>query len=144
VKLNFGGGRLLGGLAAVVAVAAVATSISLNPPSEMRARRLDEVRLQNLNQTENAIQMYYGAHHALPVELKALENDDHLHMEVHWHDPETQQPFEYAITGESSYRLCAVFSRSSDQSDNSVGVSFGKHKAGRDCFEKTVAHLGNQ
>jgi hypothetical protein len=139
MKLHFGRGTFLAVFAAIVAAAAVSISIWLNSPSEMRARRLDHARLEGLNQTQNAIMIYYGANHTLPVELKALENDDHLHMEVHWHDPETQQPFEYAITGESYYRLCAVFSRNSDRSDDSVGVSFGKHKAARDCFEKTVA-----
>jgi type II secretory pathway pseudopilin PulG len=144
MKWHFGNGRLLAWLAAIVAIAAVATSIWLNPPSEMRARRFDQLRAQGLNQTQNAIQMYYAVHDTLPVDLKALESEHNLHQEVNWRDPETQQPFEYAIMGESSYRLCAIFSRNSDRNDETGGFIYGKHSAGRDCFQENVVHYPKQ
>jgi hypothetical protein len=143
MNLQFGYGRLLAWLAAIVAISAVATSIWLHPPSEMRARRLDEVRMQSLSQTETAIHSYYTIHHALPAELKALDSEENHHREVKWHDPETNRPFEYAVTGETTYRLCVIFARSSDQSDLLIGPS-GTHSAGRDCYQKNVTPEGTQ
>jgi hypothetical protein len=138
VTKKFSIGQILAGVAAVVAVAAVATSIWLNPPSEFRARALDQKRLGNLAQTENAIQTYYTVHHNLPADLKALDSEDNRLAQANWHDPETQQPFEYEITGEKSYRLCAVFSRHSEKNDNPYDVLAKQHSAGRDCFQKDV------
>ena len=136
-------GRLLAWLTATVAAAAIATSIWLHPPSEARARRLDEVRMQSLNQTETAIHSYYVVHQALPAALNALDLEENHHQEVKWHDPETRQPFEYAVTSGTTYRLCAIFSRNSDQSDPYVGLN-GTHSAGRDCFQMKVTPQGTQ
>jgi hypothetical protein len=140
---QFGNGRLLGWLAAIVAIAAVATSIWIHPPSEARARRLDEVRMQSLNQTETAIHSYYIAYQALPSDLMVLDNEETHHQEVKWHDPETRQPFEYAVTGGTTYRLCAIFARNSDQGDAFIGL-YGTHNAGRDCFQMKVTPQGTQ
>jgi hypothetical protein len=130
-------GKVLYVLAALVAVAAVATSIWLNPPSETRARSLDQKRLQGLNLTQYAIYRYYRIHHALPANLKALDSETNQAIQANWHDPETHQPLEYQVKGEQSYSLCANFARSSDwQSPDEYG--FKKHSAGRDCFEYTA------
>jgi hypothetical protein len=130
---RFGGGVLLGWLAALVSIAAVAVSIWLHPPSEMRARRLDEIRMQSLKETEGAIWFYYIAHHSLPVDLSVLKNEEN-HQVVRWHDPETNRPFEYAVTGDATYQLCATFARSSDQGDALQAIN-GTHNRGRDGFQ---------
>jgi len=132
-------GKTLGGVAAIVATAAVATSIWLNPPSEARDRRLDQVRMQRLYQTENAVQTYYTSHHTLPADLQTLASANTHHRELNWHDPKTDQPFEYAVAGETTYRLCAIFARSSAPGDPFIGFD-PTHAAGRDCFQKTVTN----
>src|ERR1700689_1195331 len=98
------GGKVLSILAALVAVAAVTTSIWLNPPSENRARSLDQKRLQGLKLTEDAIIKYYDIHHALPAGLKALDSEKNQPIQANWNDPETHQPLEYQIIGGQSYR----------------------------------------
>jgi hypothetical protein len=143
VNPQFGNGRLLAWLVGAVAVVAVATSIWIHPPSEARARRLDQVRMQDLNQTETAIHSYFVAHQALPADLKVLDSEENHHGDVRWHDPETNQTFEYAVTGEKAYRLCAIFARKSDQSDPYIGIN-GTHNAGRDCFQLKVTPEGTQ
>jgi type II secretory pathway pseudopilin PulG len=140
---KIGSGTFLAWLVAIVAIAAVATSIWIHPPSEARARRFDQVRMQNLNQTETAIHLYYLVHQALPVELKALDSEENHHQDVKWHDPETRQPFEYALTGDATYRLCAIFARTSDQNDQFIGIN-GAHGAGRDCFQMKVTPQGTK
>jgi len=138
MKLPFGNGKLLAGLAAVVAIAAVGYSIWLNPPSENRARALDQKRLGNLAQTEIAIEAYYTIHHALPADLKALDGKDNRLMPPNWRDPETQRPFDYEIVDQTSYRLCAVFARQSEKGDNPYVSMQKQHNAGRDCFQYNV------
>jgi hypothetical protein len=152
MKSLFSNGKFLAILAGMIAIAAVVTSIWLNPPSEIRARKLDEERLRGLRQTHDAIKVYYDAHHALPVELNVLDNELNALLQEHWHDPETQRPYEYAVLSETSYRLCAVFSRASGKSDsenndwenNVYGYSFRKHSAGRNCFEQSVGQNGQR
>jgi hypothetical protein len=138
MNLQANSGKVLSILAALVAVAAVATSIWLNPPSENRARSLDQKRLQGLNLTDIAITRYYYTHHALPADLTALDNESNQAIGANWHDPETHQPLEYQIKGEKSYSLCARFAHNSD-SQNPQGFFFKKHSAGRDCFEYNVS-----
>jgi type II secretory pathway pseudopilin PulG len=145
MNLHFRDGRLLAVLAAIVAAAAVAASIWLNPPSEVRARSLDQQRLQNLAQTDSAIKIYYNSHRTLPAALSALDSEGM--MQTKWHDPETQRPYDYEVLSETSYRLCAVFSRASRTSDsesNPYVSSLKKHSVGRDCFEQSVGPYGKQ
>lgn len=75
MNLQANSGKVLSILAALAAVAAVTTSIWLNPPSENRARSLDQKRLQGLKLTEDAIIKYYDIHHALPADLRALDSE---------------------------------------------------------------------
>jgi len=142
MKSLFSNGKFLAILAGIIAIAAVVTSIWLNPPSEIRARKLDQIRLSGLQFTENAIAMYYRAHHTLPAGLNVLDNENRSLNYSNWHDPETQRPFDYEIVTETSYKLCAVFSRSSDKEDNPYNYLFRKHSAGRDCFQQDVSQNG--
>lgn len=144
MKSLFSNGKFLAILAGIIAIVAVVASIWINPPSEIRARKLDQLRLRGLQDTENAITMYYRVHHALPAGFNVLDNENNRLTYKNWHDPETQQPLEYDIVNETSYKLCAVFSRSSDKEDNSYDYSFRKHSAGRDCFQKSVSQNGQQ
>ena len=134
MNLRANRGRVLSVLAALVAGAAVATSIWLNPPSENRARSLDRKRLEGLKLTEDAINKYYDIHHALPADLTALDSEKNQAIQACWHDPETHQPLEYEIKGKQSYSLCANFARNSDWQTPEEYL-FKKHGVGRDCCD---------
>jgi hypothetical protein len=125
-------------LGAIVAAAAVSTSIWLNPPSENRARALDQVRLNDLQQVEFAINRHYNLHHALPVDLQILESENELLAQQNWHDPVTKQPYEFDISSGTSYQLCANFSRSSGKAENGYDYQSRRHSAGRACFQYRV------
>jgi type II secretory pathway pseudopilin PulG len=144
MKSLFSNGKFLAILAGIIAIAAVVASIWLNPPSEIRARKLDQVRMSGLQFTKNAIEWYYRDHHALPTGLNVLDTEHMRPNYTSWHDPETQLPFEYEIVNETSYKLCVVFSRRSDNEDNSYNQTFGKHSAGRDCFQQSVSQYGQR
>ena len=137
MKLQASSGKVLSIIAALVAVAAVSTSIWLDPPSDNRARSLDRERVEGMEQTQDAIRKYFRLNHALPADLKVLDSQKIAALQVNWQDPETNQPLEYQIISEKSYRLCARFARSSE-GQNFRGYACTKHSIGRDCFEYNV------
>jgi hypothetical protein len=138
MNLPASSGKVLSLLVALVAVAAVSTSIWLNPPSETKARSLDRERLDGLRTTAFAIKRYFDVQHALPANLKALDNERNQPIQANWHDPETHQPIEYEIIGLQTYRLCATFDRNSDW-QRPGDYDFKKHSAGHDCFVYNVS-----
>jgi len=138
MNLQANSGKVLSVIAALVALAAVTTSIWLNPPSENRARSLDQERLDGLKLTERAINKYYDIHHALPADLKVLDTERNQPIQASWYDPQTHEPLEYKILDQQSYSLCARFARNSDW-QNPGEYDFKKHSAGRDCFEYNVS-----
>ena len=138
MNLQANSGKVLSVIAALVALAAVTTSIWLNPPSENKARSLDQERLDGLKLTERAIGKYYDIHHALPADLKVLDTERNQPIQASWYDPQTHEPLEYKILNKQSYSLCARFARNSDW-ENPVEYDFKKHNAGRDCFEYNVS-----
>jgi hypothetical protein len=126
-------GKPLAIAASGVAIAAVAVSIWLNPPAENRARSFDEIRAQRLSYLKFAIDSYFKEHMALPARLDQLRFHLNSMPQIDWHDPATGRPFEYAVLGKNSYRLCAMFERSSAEDGNSF---YGfPHGSGRSCFE---------
>lgn len=138
MNLQANSGKVLSIIAALVALATVTTSIWLNPPSENRARSLDQERLDGLKVTERAISKYYDIHHALPADLKVLDTERNQPIQASWYDPQTHDPLEYKILDQQSYSLCARFARNSDW-QNPKEYDFKKHSAGRDCFEYNVS-----
>jgi len=130
-------GTILAIAGAVAAVAAVCVSISLNPPSAVKAQALDQQRLQGMQQMDYAIKAYYRTHQALPDRIGALENNG-LMDRSNWKDPITHQPYEYDLAGKTSYRLCADFSADSESDDHPYGNEFRKHRKGHDCFQVDV------
>lgn len=137
MKLQANTGKALSIVAVLVALAAVSTSIWLDPPSDNRARTLDGERVEGMERTQYAIRKYYRLNRVLPADLKVLDSQNIEALRVNWQDPETRQPLEYQIISEKSYRLCARFARNSDPQDFEARSS-QKYTAGRDCFECNV------
>lgn len=122
-------------LAMVAAV--VAAIVVIGPPSQQRLLRLDAHRVTDLTGIAQAIGLYANRHERLPSELATLTKEPG--PRINSVDPEARTPYEYAITGEESYRLCAVFSAASRDTP-SVHTYLGEdgwtHDAGRQCFER--------
>jgi hypothetical protein len=129
-------GKALAIGAALTAMLAVSISLWLNPPAENRARALDLERMRRLKFVELAVDKYFVDHQTLPRSLDALDAEKNQLVFQNWHDPDSDQPFSYEVTGDTSYRLCANFARSSENQSS----QYDKHKAGPDCFDvKTKA-----
>lgn len=114
----------------VVAIAALAGLPVAGSPSAERARRLDGRRVDELRGIVNATNVYFGRHQRLPASLGELSAEGGLDVLRRAADA---GPFEYRVSGDRRYELCAVFeeeSRSASDSDR-----FWAHGAGRQCFQ---------
>lgn len=131
-------GRL--GLVAVVliVVAAIVAGLLISgSPERQRLLRADETRVSDLQRIANSLQRYYLETGQLPDELNTLVNGwTTAGLPV---DPGTERAYEYEVTGDRSFRLCAVFALESGQQD--PRQEFWNHTAGRNCFPQDYSRL---
>lgn len=125
-------------LMAIVSSIAVALVVGVGlylggTPAEQRLYRLDERRVNHLNQLSFAVQRRWNSDGSLPQSLEALV-DGQLMSKLPV-DPETGAEYGYEITSENQYRLCAVFSR---PGRGDTGGDFWAHEAGYQCFSFTA------
>lgn len=119
-------------------------------PSEQRAVRFDEERINDLSILQNNIVNYSISNNALPKDSTELTN---------WSgelptDPDTDAPYVYTKKSKTEFELCAKFAaeQSEDNANsmyypeiyqektsvNLIGGSSWKHPVGEYCFERTV------
>jgi hypothetical protein len=123
--------QLLAGFVTVVVICAIVAGIFvLGPPSDERARRLDERRVAQLIEIAQAIDGYSIQHKRLPASFDELQAQTVAAID---RDPVTNAPYEYRPSADS-YELCAVFQR---QSENSATRSWA-HRAGHHCFQRRI------
>lgn len=132
-------GKVLAIAGAIAAVLAVCTSIYLNPPSAFKAHNLDQKRLVGLQDVSSSINIYYHNRQALPERMDVLVNGDSLSEHPDWTDPVTHLPYEYDVTGKTTYRLCADFAADSDGDNGTYISTFRKHHKGHECFDLEVS-----
>jgi hypothetical protein len=125
-------------LAAIFSIAAVVAAVaaglwSIGSPSEQRLRRLDERRVADLTQLSQTVYWHQDQRDALPS--SAAELVDGRRLSRLPLDPSTEEPYEYRVTGERKFEVCAVFDRASPPED---AKDFWYHDAGRRCFEFDV------
>ena len=122
-------------------------------PEEQRARHMDSIRVQRLQNLRWRIADYQRDHHRLPVTLSELLDQSNTTDMSAVQDPETKTPFEFKNLpeqdGQIRYELCAIFSRPTQDPNHSATVYpesdytytpdpfsnslFEKHPAGRVC-----------
>ncbi len=128
----------------VVAIVVVAGLWLIGSPAKERMRKIDERRVQHLQQIQSEILEYWRSKGVIPSELNVL-NDDLRGFRVP-SDPRGAE-YEYNILGSEKFALCAVFELGSEYSKmNRALVPHGgfsdpeiwDHAAGRVCFERTI------
>jgi hypothetical protein len=131
------GQKIFAGVVVVSVVATVAYGIFLaGAPSLERQRKLDDQRLQHLQQINSAVNQYYSEKKVLPENLSFLLNRPTAYFESVV-DPETQAPYEYYLQDavDGTYTLCAVFAAAtSDNPDERMMYRAWAHPAGKYCF----------
>jgi hypothetical protein len=127
---GFSGRQILAVVTTVVVAAAVATGIVLmGPPSEERMRRLDERRVEDLQQMSRSVYLYNTRHQRLPVSLTELSAEPGLTLQSR--DPVTGDTYGYSTLDAARYELCAIFDRESTEKRAEI---FWSHGSGRHCF----------
>jgi hypothetical protein len=124
--------RALVFIVAIVVLGALGAGFYLiGPPAEERLRRLDERRRTDLQRLQLATDLYWTRHNRLPATLDELAAEAGTH--IYSRDPQTGQPYGYAVKGGGTYELCAEFARASES-----GGDFWAHGIGRRCFTVTA------
>jgi hypothetical protein len=121
-------------------VASVVYALFLSgSPGTQRALQFDQRRVSDLQQISYAIDEYWTRNQALPETLEKLQ-DSRYYFVQSLTDPETGKPYEYQISGEKTYELCAVFALSSADDRQLLRFSpkVWEHEAGRVCFSLEI------
>jgi len=123
----------------VVVIMVVGAFFIMGSPSDERERRMDTTRMSDLINIKMSIDNFYMTRNTLPESLEVLNQPPH-YFGVSLNDPDTRVPYEYTIVGEREYELCAVFSKNStDTLDSMRYRNLYPHQgyayqAGRYCF----------
>lgn len=129
------GGRALAIGAAVVVAVAVGVGLYLTgSPAETRLLRLDERCVDDLMDISSAVETYWKNSDRLPESLHDLSIE-----QARLRDPVTDRPYEYTVTAETKYDLCAEFARASEAPSYRYGRASWRHDAGHWCFHLTVS-----
>ncbi len=134
---------------AIVAAAIIAGFFILGTPQEERLRKLDDLRISDLQNIEWQIITYWQAKGQLPEKLADLiDSTRGVIIPV---DPETGAEYEYLVKAELEFTLCAIFSTSGPgpNLDNvarpmvyekpiPTGSDNWQHTAGRTCFDRVI------
>ena len=103
----------------------------IGPPSEARARRLDERREMDLHRLQLATNLYWTRNNRLPATLVELATE--AGTNIYSRDPQTGQPYSYAVKNDDTYELCAEFTHESEGRG-----AFWSHGVGRRCYTITA------
>jgi len=135
--------------ASIVGISALAALIAgffiIGSPAKQRDYQFDEQRLQALESIRYEIINYFKTNQSLPANLSYLsQSSSYFALPL---DPETDQAYEYALTGSDSFELCATFGQDKPASlypskdfyaggiTNFYSQNFSQ---GRSCFDYTL------
>lgn len=143
MKTFFHSKIFLGAVICSVVAAVIYGMILVGSPAEQRQLQFDQQRTSDLQQIVSAIQMYWDQQKKLPQGFDDLKQQQFAYIQS-VQDPETQIPYEYRITGEKTYELCAVFATDSSlyEAKTKTPTPFSaeqwNHVKGRTCFAREV------
>jgi len=132
------------GVMCLGAIAIVAGFFLAGSPQAERLRRFDDQRESDLRVIQYEIVNFWQAKRKLPAALDVLKND--INGFTPPRDPETSASYEYKISGDFSFELCATFNlsnKNTPQPPSAVPVGrylddMWLHDAGQVCFSRTI------
>jgi hypothetical protein len=124
---------LFAGMATAATVVAVIAGLAvIGSPTEQRLKRLDKRRLTNLQSIAREIDSRWQDQKSLPRDLEALGQS---RAWLVLSDPVTGVPYEYRVTGNGTYELCATFETVvTEHRDERKYSRFWDHGRGRHCY----------
>ncbi len=133
-------GQWLAIAASVVVVLTLAAALWLmGSPSAQRDVNLDARRISDLSRIERLLNDHMSIHEALPPDLATLADAPGRRLSIA--DPVDGTPYGYEITGERTYRLCAVFVTDTAETRAETGVwrhADWAHGKGHQCFDRKL------
>ena len=131
-------GRWLAVAASGVVVAALAGAmLVMGSPASQRESRFDRKREQDMERIAMVINTRARAAKPLPSSLVALAREPGLRLAIR--DPQSGAPYGYRITGQDSYRLCAVFNTDTAQESGRGWIDQDwLHARGQHCFDRKL------
>ena len=136
---------LIGSLIVVVA-ALVGSLFVVESPSQARERKLDSMVINNFNEIDQAVNIYYTENKELPKSLVILQEDISFLRDKDLKDPATNKTYEYKVSGDKTYELCATFrTESLDEAGREYYFDDRwQHEAGEQCLTQTVHTEGKE
>ena len=129
----------------LIVTAFIAAFFFVESPKTARARRLDQIVVNNISSLENSVNTYYDANKKLPDNLDALKNINNIYLDpATLTDPETHQAIIYQKLNETNFQFCATFRLDSTKDNNVNGgidysvpgaISSNSHGAGYQCIK---------
>ena len=118
-------------VASAVVLAVVVAGLYLGgSPAEQRIRRLDALRVADLQRLVQAVRWFQEQHGFIPEALGELTiSGSSMRIPT---DPESSEPYRYEVTSANSYRLCGVFAAPAVDPGPD---GFWAHGAGEHCFD---------
>lgn len=132
---------IIGALSIIVGVTLIYGFVAAGGPGAARKQKLDETRVQNLQNVKNLIDNYYADNKVLPENLDELKTSASGFSGDgdFFADPETKERYVYETTGSRNYQLCATFSaKSTSHQEAYYGSGEFKHDSGYQCFNLKV------
>lgn len=132
----------------IVLVSLVAGVFIAGTPSEQRALRFDDRRVNDLSAIQGQVINFWSQKGSMPKDLVALRDD--ISGFVAPVDPLTGKSYEYRVTGPLSFELCADFAKPSKSGNSKLLDSpraypsyapYGdnwEHEAGKKCYTRTI------
>jgi hypothetical protein len=135
-------GRWLLVAAGIVVAATLVTAVFvMGTPEQQRRMRMDERRIDDLQQIERVVRVHYSQAHALPASLAVIGSQPGMALDLA--DPETAAPYGYQPQAGDGFSLCATFA--TDTGDGRHGDRRRwldpqwAHPAGKRCFALRAA-----
>lgn len=115
--------------------------VVLGSPATQRKYKYDDTKVNDLMNINSAVQSYYSNKGVLPKSFTDLSTQNYYIIQV---DSQTQKNYEYIMTSNTSYQLCAEFNMASDDNTKNpqmypYGGAGWTHPAGRYCFVQTIS-----
>jgi len=120
----------------LVLAAFVSAWFFVESPQVARAKRLDQIVVNNIYQLEDAVNNYYAEYQVLPDNLDDLKKVKNIYLDPkNLVDPETKQAIEYRVDGDKEFSFCATYRTNSNDDNKAMpyGVGNREHVAGYDC-----------
>jgi len=107
-------------------------------PSQARAERYDQQRIDDLRALHYGVQTHYQMQKKLPASLLDIDTD----YGQMYGDPETGESYEYMVVSDNTYKICAIFSTSNMTEYREGHIReyqlSEKHEKGHHCFERQI------